>query len=313
MVMETILKSEVEMKRIDPKEGRIYRKEGKVLVEMIGAGYLAGMDGVECVNPGDPEAKRIYRKTFVRKPIYMPQQYQRAVAKHLSGTDVLRIGINGYSVLTKEQCQAWGVREGTYEAASRVILVETIKRLQHKIPGVKVCIVHGASAMDTKSIKGIDAVAIDVGRRMSLSQLGHSCPKFMFFVPDDDIPVYVARTQAEYAMAFIDSLDILIAANGRNQAYEHDIDAVLKKRKHLIAINVLKSISVTGGPPAINAEGGIEDAVAAMEYFIHMASDQLYGPEIFEQLCDRVDMIVTKIARRTVSPDQAFECVLAAH
>jgi hypothetical protein len=297
------------MQDIDPKEGRIFREGNRVIVEMIGASHLSSLVGVECLNPDDSEEKRIYRKTFTRRKIYLPGEYDQAVAENLSGTDVLIIGINGYSVLTPEQCLAWGVKEGAYEAASEAILIKTIKSLANKITGITVRIVHGASEMDCNSIRGIDAVAMEVARKLNLEQLGHSCPKFMFYVRDDENkPVYVARTQAEYAMAFIESLDILIAANGRKQAYEHDIDAVFKKKKHLIPVNILKSISVTGGPPAINAQGGIEDAVAAMEYFVHMVSAQISGPEQFEALCDRLDQVVTTIARQTVSPERAFGC-----
>ncbi len=287
---------------IDRSEGRIFREGGAVVVERVGAASLKDLDGVECVNPDAPEAERIYRKTFVNKPVYLPDEYDRAVAERLSGTDVMVMGMNGYSLLTPEQCLAWGVKVGAYEAACRGIFSRAIRNLQREFQGIDVRIVHGASDL------GVDKSAIQVGRMMNRPQLGFSCPKFMFYVLDDDIPVYVAGTQAEYAVAFIKSLDILISANGRKQAFEHDIDGAFKFKKHIIPINVLKSISTKGGPPAFNANGDVEDAVAAMEILVHMVSVQFghNSRDRFKELCGHLDETLIVIARQTLSPDRAF-------
>lgn len=288
--------------KVFTKEGRIFRTGNETVVEIASASHLSGLPGVECVNPGALEEQRTYRKVFRRKPIYLPKEYDKAVAEHLSGPDTLVIGMNGYSSLTPEQCLAWGVKAGAYESACAAILSGAIKYLQEKFGGIDVRLAHGASDM------GVDRVAVNVGIRLNRPQLGHSCPPFMFYVLDDAIPVYVAATQAEYACAFIRSLHILIAANGRAQAFEHDIDAAFKLRKHIIPINVLKSISATGGPPAFNTRGGIEDAVAAMEHLIHMVSIQLgyRQRDVFVELCEHTNETIAFIARQTLSPERAF-------
>ena len=282
-------------------EGRIFKSGTNVCVEKIGSPGLSNLSGVECLNQTAPEEDRIYRKTFYKKPIFMPSEYHKAIAEILVGSDVVVIGMNGYSSLSLEQCQAWGVKPGTYEAACHTILKGLIEYLTKKFNGIDVRIAHGASDL------GVDRAAIRVGRQLNCPQLGHSCPKFMFYVPDDEIPVYVAKTQAEYAQAFIRSLNVLIAANGRVQAFEHDIDTAFKLHKPILPINVLKSISSTGGPPAFNANGGIEDAVAAMEQLVFMVSMRL-GLKLdqFEELRQHTNETVAMITRRLLSPERAF-------
>lgn len=288
---------------MNKSEGRIYRHGKSTIVEIAGFSHLVNLSGVVCVNPQALEAERVYRKEFIRKKIYLPRDYDRAVAENLSGSDVLIIGFNGYSSLTPEKCQDWGVKPGAYEAACYSVFMSTIKHLQAKFNGIDIRIVHGASDI------GVDKIAIKVSTDLNRPQLGHSCPKFMFYVPDDNMPIYVAATQAEYAHSFIHSLHVLIAANGRAQAFEHDIDAAFKLRKHIIPINILKSISTTGGPPAFNASGEIEDAVAAMEHLVHMVSTKLgmSQGDMFEELRNHINKTVTVIARQILSVERAFE------
>ena len=284
-------------------EGRIFRMNPyETIVEVTGDTSLSVLPGVECLNPDDEENCRVYRRVFKKKRIYLPGEYKRAVSEQLLGLDnILVFGMSGYSLLTPEQCRAWGVKVGAYESACGAILRGVVHHLREQFIGVDVRIAHGASNM------GIDKAAINVGRHLIRPQLGHSCPEFMFYVADDDIPVYVARTQAEYSRAFIQSLDILIVANGRVQAFEHDIDAAFRFHKHIIPINVLKSISATGGPPAFNANGEIEDAVAAMEHLVHMTNlSKSRGRDTFDELCRHVNETTVAIARQILSPECAF-------
>ncbi|MEZ4534184.1 MAG: hypothetical protein R3D26_04120 [Cyanobacteriota/Melainabacteria group bacterium] len=91
----------------------------------------------------------------------------------------------------------------------------------------------------------MDWAIIKAARDLNRPHLGHSCPKFMFYVEDDTDPVYVAET-SRIRLFVRRSLDILIAANGRMQAFRHDIMAVFEKMKHASFVNVLKSISTNG-------------------------------------------------------------------
>ncbi|MBS2008311.1 MAG: hypothetical protein JST01_14785 [Cyanobacteria bacterium SZAS TMP-1] len=288
------------MKQIE--DNGIIEKDGDgYVVKVQGKPYVANIAGVFCENPGAPEAKQVHCKRFARKRIYLAGQYHQAVHEVLMGNDVIVLGMNGYSSLNDEQCRAWGVQPGAYEAACEGILKSVCRSLVETFPGIDLRFADGASNV------GVDAVLLKVARDLNRPHLGHSCPKFMFYVEDDDSPVYVAKTQQAYADAFIDSLQVLIAANGRMQAFEHDIDAVFKKLKHLIPVNVLKSISTTGGPPAIGPSGKIEDAVAAFEQRVHMATQALYsGRDPYRNMVSHVSESTTAIVRTLISPARAF-------
>ncbi len=221
---------------------------------------LSPLPGVECLTPDQPVGRRTYRKRFFRKKIYLPDERPVAVNAHLARTpSTFVLGMNGYSRLTPEQCRAWGVQPRAYEILCQEILVQAVRRLRRSFDGIEIVLVHGASDM------GVDAAVMAAARETNCRQLGFNCLPYLFYVADDEQPVYVAETAAAYSDAFVASLDVLIAANGRLQAYETDISAVFKHRKRLIPVNVLRLISSSGGPPAEDGSGKIEDAVAFFE------------------------------------------------
>lgn len=278
------------------------------IVRIQGKPYLTGLAGVSCENPEAPPHEQIHVKRFKRKRIYLSHQYQQAVQEVLSGRDVIVIGMNGYSELKEEVCRAWGVKPGAYEAACIGVLKSVYAALMSSFPAIDIRFADGASNV------GVDKSILLVAEELNRPHLGHSCPRFMFYVEDDDLPVFVADTSDEYAERFIDSLHILIAANGRAQAFEHDIMAVFKKLKHVVPVNILRSISTTGGPPAINAEGKIEDAVAAFEQRVHLAN-QMFAPQcdayrgLVEHICDTA----TAIVRPMLSPERAFNTIIRSY
>jgi hypothetical protein len=277
--------------------------DGTVVVRIKGATHVAELPGVVCLNPKAPEPSRRYEKWFTKKQIFLATQYDQAVSEHLSGPDTVVLGMNGYSLLTDQQCLAWGVKPGAYEAACRRLLREVYSALNEAFPGIDVRFAHGAS--DT----GVDRAVIEVAKELNRPQLGHSCPEFMFYVSDGDlVPVYVAASQEDYANSFIRSLQILIAANGRQQAFSIDIDAAFKMLRSVILVNVLKSISTTGGPPAIGADGRIEDAVAAFEHLVHAVGQRMgiLAVDPYQQLVDHIREVTISIARTLLSPERAF-------
>lgn len=263
-------------------EGKIYRKDGKVVVEAKGQ-----------------------QKIFEKKMIFLPDEYDLAVKTYLTSLtndEVVVLAINGYSSIKADHCAAWGIKPGAYEAASAALLAGVINDLQNNFRGIDIRIVHGASNM------GVDKSAIQVARDLGIVQLGFNCPKFMLYVEDDEVPVYVAKSQADYADAFINSLDILIAANGRIQAFEMDMDAAFKKRKHVIPVNIIKSISTKGGPPAFGPNNEIEDAVAAFYEQVHFVHSLINGAAVmdWEVINKNTKDIAVNICRRMISPGRAF-------
>ncbi|MCC7531436.1 MAG: hypothetical protein IT342_23235 [Candidatus Melainabacteria bacterium] len=274
------------------KEGTIQKTDGGFLVRVRGKSYVKDLPGVECENPRAQEERRVYRKLFTKKRIYMAGEYDRAVQEILRGTDVIVLGMNGYSDLSPEKCALWGVRPGAYEQACIGILKMLHKTLNAKFKDIDIRFADGASAATGG---GVDWAIIQAARDLNCQHLGHSCPKFMFYVLDDEDPVYVAETQVDYANAFIDSLDILVAANGRMQAFRHDIMAVFEKLKYLIPVNVLKSLSTNGGMPAMDSNGNIEDAVATYEQRVH-----LIGQRIIQSSADPYSDLVANICNEAV-------------
>lgn len=274
------------------KEGTIQKVDGGFLVRVRGKSYVKDLPGVECENPRAAEERRIYRKLFTKKRIYLSSEYERAVKEVLRGTDVVVLGMNGYSDLSAEKCALWGVKPGAYEQACIGILKMLHKRLNQHFKDIDIRFADGASA---STGGGVDWAIINAARDLNCQHLGHSCPRFMFYVLDDEDPVYVAETQVDYANAFIDSLDILVAANGRMQAFRHDIMAVFEKMKYLIPVNVLKSLSTNGGMPAVDANGQIEDAVATYEQRVH-----LIGQRIIQSSADPYRDLVLNICNEAV-------------
>lgn len=72
----------------------------------MGKSWLLKEAGVACVNPSAPENERIYRKVFAKKKIYLPMEYDRAVANHLSGKDVFVLGQRVVSSASPDQWAA---------------------------------------------------------------------------------------------------------------------------------------------------------------------------------------------------------------
>jgi hypothetical protein len=285
--------------------GTVWRIDSDtVAVSIKGATHVAQLPGVVCLNPEAPEPSRLYEKKFFDKRVYLPGQYDEAFSEHLLGANTVVLGMNGYSLLSDQQCRAWGVKPGAYEAACSQLLQEVYSALNRVFPGIDVRFAHGASNT------GVDKAVIAVAGELNCPQLGHSCPEFMFYVQDgDSVPIYVAASQEDYALSFIRSLQILIAANGRTQAFSIDIDAAFKMLRSVILVNVLKSISTTGGPPAIGADGRVEDAVAASELLVHTVGQRLgiISVNRYQQLVDEVCEVAVGVARTLLSPELAFQ------
>lgn len=272
---------------------------GVFVVESEPDAFLAKVPGVEVSS----ETGRCY-KQFRKKRIYLPGDLERAVFENLGGHDVLRVGMNGYSRLNAEQCATWGVKQGAYEHATASLLEAVIRKVQDSFRGIDVRLLHGASNM------GVDASILKVATKLNLTNLGFSCPAFMFFVEDDDIPVYVAANQPAYADAFAKSLDLLIAANGRAQALQHDLMAALQYGKEVVLVNVLRTISTTGGPPAIGPDGKIEDAVDAFLIRVHAVGQRLErggNRDHWKETVNEILDVASSICRQRLSPERAFQ------
>lgn len=280
------------------------RRDGKAVVVSVTGdrAKLLETPGVICINPEVPEAERVYQKRFDNRRIFFPDEENLAQTA-LAGRNVIRIGMTGYSSITDEDCAAWGIKVGAYDVACGAILTKMVMHLRENFPGCRIKVVHGASNM------GIDKVIIEVAKRLNLDMVGFNCLEWLFYVKDDDdFPVYVASNKAQYADAFIRNLDILLSAGGRIQALEHDMLAAIKYNKRLIILNLLKTLSANGGPPARDGAGRILDASAAFEQCIFSDSSVSYKRmgDPFGDLLERVKGTSVQLARHLLSPEEAY-------
>ena len=240
------------------EDGLIERRNGEVIVRLRSDKEDGPGGGATCSNAEAPVAKRVWEKRFAKKQIFLPDEFAAATTFLRSVPDVITLGATGYSSLKPDVCAAWGIKPGAYEAACAALLAQTVRYLQIKFEGVRIKLTHGASDM------GIDRVVIDVARQLNLDQLGFNCPRWMSYVNDDEVPVYVAKSQSDYSDAFVRSTDILLSVGGRQQSLIHDITGAIKYGKRLIVCPIMVAISSNGGPPSRNAEGGVEDATQAL-------------------------------------------------
>ncbi|MBT6690888.1 MAG: hypothetical protein HN929_11875 [Chloroflexi bacterium] len=274
----------------------------KVRAQNMSPGILK-WPGVQCENPDAPEAERYYFKIFTDKTVYLPDEYEQAVREVLrSGKDIVVLAGNGYSDINPQRCADWGIKQGAYEEASFALLDNAYQRLREQLTGIDIRIAHGASHM------GIDLVLMRLAEKYNIPQLGHSCVRYMFYVQDDDIPVWVGNDVDHYVEGFTDSLDVLVSANGALQSYRMDVKAVFEKGKHWIPLNVLQAISTTGGPPAMDADGKIVDAVALFYQRVHMITVQMgvVGEDHWLSMVDKTSTTLVSICRNLISPQRAF-------
>lgn len=259
---------------------------------------------------GRAEATRVYRKTFRVKPIYLPGEYDRAIASHVAHEDNFVVSMNGYSRITDEQCRRYGIKPGEYEEACSAIMREAINHLRTKFRGAHLRLIYGASDL------GVDAAIESVAHEFNITPLGFSCPRFMLYVKDDSIPVYVGRDKEEYADRFIETLDLLIATGGREQAFVHDISAILKFRKRIHFVDVLNTLSTTGGVPAtiVDKDGRvtIDNAAAAFGYHISFFGlneafmNAPEGGDKWDAVLSNIRSISTQECRRKMSATRKF-------
>jgi hypothetical protein len=283
---------------------RIYREGDTTILEGEADPYVADVEGVQCLNPEAAEAERKYRKVFRSKQIYFPEELDKALQDHLRGKYVVVLAMNGYSRLSAKQCAEWGVKPGAYEKACSVLLTEIFKQIRGSFPDADVRFTHGASDM------GVDSAISKTALELRRPQLGFSCYDYLWYVKDDNLPVYVSPTVDLYSSTFVKECDILIAANGRLQAYRMDIAGVFDYDKFLIPVNVLRLISINGGPPAKNAEGKIEDAVAHFEQRVFTVGQHLTtlsGPDIWRSTVQECNSIVIRVCRQILDPEVGLE------
>ncbi len=285
------------------KEGRIRKIDSGFEVRVFGLDEKAAKrPRVNCLNQSEDPKDREYSIVFPSKKIYPPGQYNTAIREVLEGKNVLRLGFNGYSTIDEDRSKRWGVTTEAYESACMKLAYDVIRYLQSEFPGIDIRLVNGTSDI------GVDRATNKVASKLNLPILGFSCPDFMIYALDDDKPVYVAKNREEYSDLFVRSLDVLVAANGAEMAFKHDMKASLEYFKHFIPVDVVSSISTTGGATAFGPDGKVENAVAAYAHLVHIMSQPFGGlaSNSFDSIVDHVEAICKNVCRQKLEPQFAF-------
>ncbi|MFH1174574.1 MAG: hypothetical protein V1725_05535 [archaeon] len=292
--------------------GTIERQpNGTTLVTVLGETWSKDVPGVTCLNPSDPEPNRVYQKAFSQKQIYLPSEYDKAISEHIAHPDNFVLSMNGYSRLSKDQLNKWGIdQEGAYEEACRALLSHAIKHLKTKFTGAQLKLIHGASDM------GIDKSIQQVADEYNITPLGFSCPRFMLYVNDDNIPVYCAESSDDYADKYIKTLDLLIATGGREQAFKHDVLAAVLYQKRIHFVDVLNHLSKTAAVPAVSIDANgnrrVENAAAAMGSYVSFFNlndsmrQRVEGEDIWDTMFRNIEGVTTEVCRKKMSPARKF-------
>lgn len=292
-------------------DGKLERTEKGVLITVQNEPWSLDMPGVICINSDQPEKKRLYQKEFFNKIIYFPDEYEQAISDQIAHEDNFVVSMNGYSRISDDQCLRYGIQKGAYEEACKALMNNVINYINDKFTGVKLSLIHGASDM------GVDQAIQDVADKHNILPLGFSCPRYMLYVKDDKQPVYVGSNKEEYSDKYIQSLDLLIATGGREQALQHDVLASCIYNKRIHFIDVLNSLSSTGGVPAtiMQSDGSykVDNAAAAMgrniSFFARHDAVSLtpVNGDLWDAIFDNVNSIASQVCRQKLSPKRKFK------
>lgn len=292
------------------KDGKIWREGDRVFVEVTDSKDSLAY-GAICLDDSLPEEDRVYRKIFKNKPIYLQDEYKEAMLLLKNDAGFI-FSLNGYSSLKSEWLNKYGITPGAYEDTCTEILYRIIDRLRQVMPKARLFMIDGASDM------GIDKVIANVAFDQNITKLSFSCPEYMLYVVDDNNPVFVANTKAEYANYYIKSLDLLVSTGGRKQALEHDVSAACIYQKRIHFADVMNILSNGRVPATIIGPDGeiiIENAAAAfgsnISYFsfndaISISSTSNSGDK-FEALFENIGKVALEVCRRRMPPGKMFK------
>ena len=296
--------------RLDEMDGRLYREDGKVIVEVLDEPWSLDFEDVTCLNPKAAKPDRIYQKIFTQKPIYFPDQYEKAMVKYIYCPNNFVISMNGYSKLDKERLLRYNLRHGEYEFSCVAVLMRTLHYLKDKfniLPALR--IIDGASEL------GVDLANKKAAEEFGIIPLGFSCPRYLLYVKDDEFPVFVANNKDQYGDLYIKSLDFLIATGGRAHALEHDIKASCLYNKRIHFVDVLNILTGGGVPATMKNEDGdlfIENAAAAFDRNVSFFSHRMAvessprDGDVWDAVFANVSRVATEVYRRTMPPKYMF-------
>ena len=129
------------------------------------------------------------------------------------------VGVAGYSDLSIFE-NSGVLKKGEYQDLCKDVLARFVLGFNAAMNELKfdapVVITHGASEL------GVDKAARDTAISINCRQFGFNQPEWMFYVPDDAVPVYVGIDKQDYHHKFAAHTMVLLIMGGRDDAAYSD-------------------------------------------------------------------------------------------
>lgn len=288
------------------KDGLIRRLPDNTHEVYVWSQYDLSAQGAEIVSQGDPAS--LWRRVFHHKKIFLPHEREQAFSILSAHPNSFVLSMNGYSSITEDMRDRYGIDKGAYEAACASLLQAVVGNVRNKFPSANVVITDGASAM------GIDEAAMKAAELLGIMTLGFSCPEFMFYVTDDERRVYVSKSIKEYAENYIRPLHLLITTGGRQHSLHNDVIEGIKHGVRIHFVNVISGVAEIPVPATVSNGDGtrrVENACAAIgEIFSFSPNGAQEGKTTFPQ-SDWFDVFVNDVS--CVAINECRERMPVAH
>jgi hypothetical protein len=290
-------------------EGVIVGKaNGEYVVYVLGSSPDCIKYGAAWLNKDETDAKKkLYTKTFCKKKIYLSDRLNEIIAM-TEEKSVFPVSMNGYSSISKEWMEKYGVKDKAYEKIAGQVLHRMITAMKEEMPSARFILLNGDS-----DDMGIDMVIRNAADLHNITLIGVSCPKYMLYSRDDDKIVHVACTKKLYSDRFIRLIRLLVCMGGRQQSLVADIAAACEYRTRMHIVDIINEISERPIPSTIivNGKEVIENAARAFleKITVFGAPNSLIkypNRSRFENLTEEVNSIAIDTCRLRMEPEHMF-------
>lgn len=290
-------------------EGVIVKKaNGQYVVYVLGSSSDCLKYGAVCLNKDEPNPKKkLYTKTFSKKKIYLSDRLNEIIAM-TEEKSVFPFGMNGYSSISKEWMEKYGIKEDSYEKTAGQVFNIMISAMKTELPSARLMLFNGDS-----DDMGIDKVIRHAADLHNITLIGVSCPKYMLYSRDDNKIVHVACTKKLYSDRYVKLIRLLVCMGGRQQSLVADIAAACEYRTRMHIVDIINEISARPVPATVVVNGVevIENAARAFleKITVFGAPNSIIrypNRTRFENLTEEVNSIAIDTCRLFMAPEHMF-------
>ncbi|HEY9777496.1 MAG TPA: hypothetical protein V6C81_27280 [Planktothrix sp.] len=253
-------------------EGTFFRQGGEWVFRLQNASRRFGKDKemperVLCLNPEKAVEEQIIEFRFRKNMIYTQEQRQEAVRAKFAERNCMVVGPTGYS---DAKAALHHLQNLDYEYAVKGIFSQMVRSLKARIRGLQFGLTNGSSDL------GVDMAINLLAEEESIPLLGFSCPEFMLYVKDTGMSIVVCKNQTEYSKNFVETPDVLIALNGRRQAFDMDILGMIGHYKPVIMLDLMRALAGVSKGASLGPNGSVEDAVGLFLSLLKVPPEEIY-------------------------------------